>query len=103
MNPARNGPSPVYPNFKSIITAKVATGVWCEPKPELITGRIKKWAEAAKVETTRVPGYRYNSSRSHIPAGSQARLDEKVFYHFHRGAYVLGSASPSLTVTPVAV
>jgi acetyl esterase/lipase len=95
------GPSPAYPNFKSIVESKLATGVWCEPKPELITGRVKKWAEAVKVETVRVPGYWYNSPRSQIPAGVRAEPNEKVFYHLHGGAYVTGSAYPSFTVTPM--
>ena len=49
-----------------------------------------------------MPGYWYNSPRSQIPAGTPAQPNEKVFYHFHGGAYVVGSASPSFNVTPIA-
>lgn len=102
LSPVRRGPAATYPNFKSIIKSKVATGIWCEPKPQLVTGRVKKWAEAAKVESIRVPGYWYKSPLSKIPAGARAQPNEKVFYHFHGGAYTMGSASPSITATPMA-
>ena len=96
------GPVAIYPNSKSIVKSKVATGVWCEPKPDLVTGRVKKWAEAAKVETIRVPGYWYSSPQSQVPADARAQPNEKVFFHLHGGAYVMGSASPSQTATPMA-
>ena len=96
-------PIPPNPNFKFIVESELATGVWCEPKPELITGCVKKWAQDVKVEAVRVPGYWYNSPRSQIPAGTRAQPKEKVFYHLHGGAYVVGSASPFLGATiPVA-
>jgi acetyl esterase/lipase len=91
----------VYPNFECIVNSKIATGVWCKPIPELIKGRVKKWAQAANVEAIRVPGYWYNSPRSPIPVGARAQPNEKVFYHFHGGAYVMASASPSTIVTPL--
>jgi acetyl esterase/lipase len=81
------------PTFNSIIKSKLATGIWCEPKLELITGRVQKWAEAAKVDTVRVPGHQYNSPRSQIPTGARTQPNEKVFYHLHGGAYISGSAS----------
>ena len=90
-----------YPDSKSIIKSNIVTGVWCEPKPELIAGRIKKWAETAEVETVRVPGYWYTSPLSRVPADAPAQPGEKIFYHLHGGAYVMETASPSSRLTPV--
>lgn len=101
---ARMEPFPAYPNFKSIAEFELATGVWCESQPELITGRVKKWAQAVKVEAVRVPGYWYNSPQSQIAAGARAKPNEKVFYHLHGGAYVMASASPLYGATsPMAI
>ena len=97
----RIGPIKAGPDFQSITKSKVATGVWCEPKPELITGRVKKWAELAKVQTIRVPGYWYNSPGFAIAAGARAQPNEKVFYHFHAGAYIMETAHPNGISTPV--
>ena len=97
----RVGPIRAGPDFESITKSQTATGVWCEPKPELITGQVKKWAEAAKVETVRVPGYWYNSPRVDIAAGTRAQPGEKVFYHFHAGAYIMSTAHPNGASTPV--
>lgn len=103
VSPALNkiGPIKASPDFQSITESKAATGVWCEPKPEFITGRVRKWAEAAKVETIRVPGYWYNSPRSELAAVARAQPDEKVFYHFHAGAYIMETAHPQGISTPV--
>lgn len=90
----RIGPPGGGPDYKSITKSKLATGVWCEPKPEFITGRVKKWAQAAKVEAIRVPGYWFNSPRVEIPAGEPAHPAEKVFYHFHAGGYIMSTAHP---------
>ena len=46
-----------------------------------------------------MPGYWYNSPRSQIAAGTPAQPNEKVFYHLHGGAYIVGSASPPPGVT----
>lgn len=97
----RVGPIKASPDFQSITKSKIATGVWCEPKPELIIGRVKTWAEAAKIQTIRVPGYWYNSPLSEIAAGARAKSNEKVFYHFHAGAYIMETAHPSGISTPV--
>ena len=67
-----------------------------------MVGRVKKWAEAAKVETIRVPGYWYTSVRSQIPTGAKAQTNEKVFYHLHGGGYVFGTAHPrSGVIAPI--
>jgi acetyl esterase/lipase len=97
----RIGPIKASPDSNSITKSKVSTGVWCEPKPELITGRVKQWAKAAKVEAIRVPGYWYNSPRSDVAPGAGARPNEKVFYHFHAGAYIMETAHPHGISTPV--
>ncbi|KAF9644832.1 alpha/beta-hydrolase [Thelephora ganbajun] len=95
------GPIKASPDFRSIAKSAVATGIWCEPKPELIAGHVKKWAEAAKVKTIRVPGYWYNSPRTKLVAGTRAQPNEKVFYHFHAGAYIMETAHPNGISTPV--
>lgn len=97
----RTGPIKAATDSKSIAQSKVATGIWCQPKPELITGRVKKWAEAAKVEIIRVPGYWYNSPRTKLAAGARAQTTEKVFYHIHAGAYIMETAHPNGISTPI--
>lgn len=99
--PTGIGPIKACPDSDSITKSKIATGIWCEPKPELITGRVKQWAEAAKIEAVRVPGYWYSSPRSDVAVGVSARPNEKVFYHFHAGAYVMETAHPYGISTPV--
>jgi acetyl esterase/lipase len=70
-------------------------GVWVEPVPELVLGDLKTWAEISNVEPIRIPGYWIDQKGCDIEPGSEAAPGEKVFYHFHGGAYILLSAHPS--------
>lgn len=67
--------------------------------PELISGEIKKWADAANVKTLRIPGYWYFGS------GHEAKTiyqpGEKVILYFHGGGYWSLSAHPSSSVSAV--
>lgn len=69
-------------------------GLWIEPVPELIIGEIKAFALSSDVLPVRVPGYWQDNKGFDVPVGQAPAPNEKIIYHMHGGAYIVGSASP---------
>ena len=46
------------PNYTQLETdaSKGIEGIWIPPTPELVSGELKKWADAAGVPDVRIPG-----------------------------------------------
>lgn len=62
--------------------------------PHLIVGDVKQWAEGAKVECARIPGYWIEKRGVDRLSRAPAKRNEKVLYHLHGGGYVSHSAHP---------
>ncbi|KAH7343955.1 alpha/beta-hydrolase [Rhizoctonia solani] len=68
--------------------------IWVDKVPSnLITGEIKRLADACSAESVRIPAYGFGrwGSGAEIPL---ARDGEKVLMHMHGGAFVMGTAHP---------
>ncbi|KAG5648519.1 hypothetical protein DXG03_003130 [Asterophora parasitica] len=70
-------------------------GIWVEPVPQLITGKLQEWMTAASIAPVRVPGYWIHKMDSTIEVGASPKPGEKVLYNLHGGAYIRLSAHPS--------
>jgi len=60
----------------------------------LIIGDLKAYAEAASVESIRIPGYWTRKLASGIEVAAPPQAGEKVIYHLHGGGYIQCSAHP---------
>ncbi len=69
-------------------------GTWVAPVPSLIIGDLKAYAEAASVESIRIPGYWTRKLASGIEVAAPPQAGEKVIYHLHGGGYIQCSAHP---------
>lgn len=69
--------------------------VWIDPTPDLIVGEVRDFANTNHVQAEKVPGYWHGPRASDGTVGQRASPGEKVVYHFHGGAFIMGSASPS--------
>lgn len=69
--------------------------------PELITGKVKDWAEKAGVASIRIPGYWIHKKGTNIAVGQRPEKDEKVVYFLHGGAYMLFSAHPKMGISDI--
>ncbi|KAG6849987.1 hypothetical protein H0H93_002777 [Arthromyces matolae] len=91
----RTGPLIKHPNHEAITLGRGVNGLWVEPTPGLIIGKLKTWMNVAKVTPTRIPGYWTHKYGPTITVGASPIDGEKVLYHLHGGAYVRLSAHPS--------
>ncbi|QRV84865.1 alpha/beta hydrolase family protein [Ceratobasidium sp. AG-Ba] len=67
--------------------------MWVGPvSQDLIVGELRKFSEAAKTESVRVPAYGYGNWEG--GASRYARDGEKIMIHFHGGSYIHGTAHP---------
>ncbi|KAG6897938.1 hypothetical protein C0992_008686 [Termitomyces sp. T32_za158] len=92
---SRTGPFIKLPDHKAITLGKGVNGLWVDPVPELITGKLEMWMKAASVTPVRIPGYWTHKKGYDIKVGAAPTLGEKVLYHLHGGAYIRLSAHPS--------
>ncbi|RDB28750.1 Esterase [Hypsizygus marmoreus] len=89
------GPISQHPDHLAITGGVDVNGIWVEPAPQLVTGRLKSWMFATSVEAIRIPGYWMHEQGSTIEVGAPPAPGEKVLYHLHGGAYVRLSAHPT--------
>ncbi|KAG9102553.1 hypothetical protein FRC06_001787 [Ceratobasidium sp. 370] len=69
--------------------------IWLEAvSPNLITGQVKQFAQAAEAESVRIPAYGFGQWESGLTDVRLAGDGEKIVMHFHGGAYVMGTANP---------
>jgi acetyl esterase/lipase len=69
-------------------------GVWIQPVPELILGRVQEWASNAKIEAIQIPGYWLHKIGEDVTPNAPPSPGEKVVMALHGGAYVGMSANP---------
>jgi acetyl esterase/lipase len=60
----------------------------------LVVGKLKQWAEYAKVEPIRIPGYWIHKTGTVFRMGARPQPGEKVVLALHGGAYIRLSAHP---------
>ncbi|KAL5506932.1 hypothetical protein ACEPAH_6388 [Sanghuangporus vaninii] len=83
------------PSDQNVDTGKAVNAVYIEGAPELITGKVKEWAEKAGVSAERVPGYWMHKEGIDIAVEAKADESEKVLYFLHGGGYTMLAAHPS--------
>lgn len=83
------------PNYLAIQEGPGVQGVWVSPTPQYVVGDVKKWAENASVECTRIPGYWFDKIGTKCTIGESPRPGEKVLYALHGGGYTSLSAHPT--------
>lgn len=91
---ALSSDSDVYPNYTAIVGGSKVKGVWIAPAGHLVQGDVKEWADAARVESVKIPGYWMNKDGFDTPPGAPPQPGEKVLLVFHGGAYSRLSAHP---------
>jgi acetyl esterase/lipase len=82
------------PTHLALQTSPGVLGVYVDPVPNLIHGELQQWADIAKVEHIRLPGYWMHKRGSSLVVGEKPSKGEKVVYFLHGGAYVSLSAHP---------
>lgn len=82
------------PNYLALETGPNVKGVWVQPTPHLIVGEVKQWADQAKVDCVRIPGYWLEKRGVDRLASSPPKKGEKVLYALHGGGFVSHSAHP---------
>ncbi|KAG6876106.1 hypothetical protein C0993_005489 [Termitomyces sp. T159_Od127] len=92
---SRTGPLIKLPDYKAITLGRGVNGLWVDPVPGLITGKLEMWMKAASVTPVRIPGYWTHKKGYDIKVGAAPASGEKVLYHLHGGAYIRLSAHPS--------
>lgn len=100
LSPSGPGVS-AFPDHTELRTANAVRGVYVDGVPELITCKLKEWADIANVEPVRLPGYwiHDHSTDTAIVTGQKPDEKEKVLYFLHGGAYIGLSAHPDCPVT----
>ncbi|KAI0073107.1 alpha/beta-hydrolase [Panus rudis PR-1116 ss-1] len=74
--------------------AKTLGFVWVKATPELIVGEISELAEKNEVKAERTGGFWFGPRGPDGEVGQRASSDEKVVYHLHGGAHVMGTSRP---------
>ncbi|GLB37506.1 putative steryl acetyl hydrolase [Lyophyllum shimeji] len=92
---ARSGPVIILPNHLAITPGENVNGVWLDPAPQLVTGKLQTWMHATSVTPSRIPGYWIHRKGSTIEVAAAPKPGEKVLYNLHGGAYIRLSAHPS--------
>jgi acetyl esterase/lipase len=84
------------PDYRALVEDAHINGTWVAPVPELVRGEVADFAAAADVTCVRIPAYWIDADGGpRVPADAPPAPGERVVYHLHGGAYVLGSAAPS--------
>ncbi|KAG5719825.1 Esterase, partial [Termitomyces sp. T112] len=55
--PSETGPLIKSPNHEAITLGPGINGLWVEPVPDLITGKLSVWKDDNSVMPVRIPGY----------------------------------------------
>ena len=99
--PGRERFNPVYrvglpgPSFPDHTAVQGLGGVWIPAVPEnLIVGEIGALAYDRKIASISIPGYWIHKDEE-LPFEKPPFPGEKIFYHFHGGAYFAETAHPS--------
>jgi len=92
---SRAAPVTLLPNHLAITPGTDIYGVWIDPVEELITGKLREWADKAEVTSIRIPGYWTHKKGSDIEPFSSPQPGEKIVYALHGGAYVRLSGHPT--------
>ncbi|KAG5353784.1 hypothetical protein C0989_002567 [Termitomyces sp. Mn162] len=93
--PSETGPLIKSPNHEAITLGPGINGLWVEPVPDLITGKLSVWKDDNSVMPVRIPGYWTHKKGYDIKVGAAPTSGEKVLYHLHGGGYIRLSAHPS--------
>ncbi|KAK0495007.1 alpha/beta-hydrolase [Armillaria luteobubalina] len=72
-----------------------------EACPQLVVGEIKEIARVNDVQSESTAGFWYTHKSFEGPMDRMAGDDEMIIYHIHGGAFVMCSASPADSMTPV--
>ncbi|KAF8515447.1 alpha/beta-hydrolase [Gautieria morchelliformis] len=86
---------PNTPIAKAAEDAEKTGFVWVDATPTLVVGEVREKAAQNGVEAVRTAGFWFGTKKSDGKVGQKADDGEKVFYHFHGGGFVMGSAHPS--------
>ncbi|KAF4620285.1 hypothetical protein D9613_000752 [Agrocybe pediades] len=92
---SKTGPFLKIPNHLALATGVNVNGVWIPAANDLVTGKLKTWAQIADVSSIRLPGYWIHRKGVSIKVGAPPQPGEKVVYQLHGGAYVRLSAHPN--------
>ncbi|KAG6891464.1 hypothetical protein C0992_006195 [Termitomyces sp. T32_za158] len=92
--PAQTGPYIKLPNYEALTLGRGVNGLWVDPVPDLVTGKLETWMKAASVIPIRIPGYWTHKKGYDIKVGAAPTPGEKVLYHLHGGGYIRLSAHP---------
>jgi acetyl esterase/lipase len=98
----RTGPVIVLPDHRAIASGVNINGIWVDPVPQLVTGKLQTWMHATAVKPVRIPGYWVHKKGSTIEVAAAPKPGEKVLYHLHGGAYIRLSAHPSDATAAIA-
>lgn len=90
----RTGPYIKLPNAKALTLGRGVNGIWVDPVPDLVTGKLETWMNATSVIPVRIPGYWTHKKGYDIKVGAAPTPGEKVLYHLHGGGYIRLSAHP---------
>jgi acetyl esterase/lipase len=82
------------PTHRGLKTGLGVRGVYVDPAPELIHGELQQWADIARVEPVRLPGYWMHKRGTSLFTGQKPSPGDKVVYHLHGGAFIGFSAHP---------
>lgn len=85
----------MYPDYTAIVGGDRAKGVWIPSAGHLVQGDVKKWADAAEVDSVEIPGYWMDKDGFDTPPGAPPAPGEKVLLALHGGGYSRHSAHPS--------
>jgi acetyl esterase/lipase len=83
-----------HPTYRRVAPAHIDKVIWIDPVPELVVGEVKAWAQAAEVDSVRIPIYVYHRPGADPADGVPLSAGEKVALSLHGGAYIVRSASP---------
>jgi hypothetical protein len=76
-------------------------GVWIPPVPkDFIVGEIGVFARNRNIASIPIPGYWIHKDKR-LPFGSPPSPGEKIFYLFHGGGYMVGTAHPDGEVSRI--
>ncbi|PCH43961.1 alpha/beta-hydrolase [Wolfiporia cocos MD-104 SS10] len=102
---SRVGPLRAWPTYHSIPDIPGVKGIWLSPVPHLVVGDVKKWAEAAGVESVKIPGYWIDKAGHDTPIGEKPASGEKVVLYLHGGGLMSESAHPHsfMSIIPLSI
>ncbi|KAF7296121.1 Abhydrolase-3 domain-containing protein [Mycena kentingensis (nom. inval.)] len=97
------GPLTSSPNHLAVVPGAGYHGLWIDPVDlDSLSGKLKLWVSAAKIEAVRLPGYWLHKPKSSIEPEAPLMPGEKIVYALHGGAYTRLSAHPSDVTSGIA-